>query len=146
MKKFVLTISVLVLVGVASYYGYRLYGSRRSSRPETTQGANAKKQAVFLTNGQMYFGHVSNADQQIVVLRDVYYFKPEDLAKLRDENQSNLSGSGSSAAKNLSLVKLGSEIHGPEGVMYINRDQILYYEDIRGDSKISEAIDQQSSK
>jgi hypothetical protein len=94
----------------------------------------------------MYFGHVSNADQQIVVLRDVYYFKPEDLAKLRDENQSNLSGSGSSAAKNLSLVKLGSEIHGPEGVMYINRDQILYYEDIRGDSKISEAIDQQSSK
>jgi len=38
------------------------------------------------------------------------------------------------------LVKLGQELHGPVDSMQINRDQILFYEDMKESGKVMEAI------
>jgi hypothetical protein len=46
---------------------------------------------------------------------------------------------GTTPAK-VSLIKLGSELHGPEDQMSINRDQILFFENMKNSSKINEAI------
>jgi len=40
----------------------------------------------------------------------------------------------------LSLVKLGNELHGPTDAMHINRDQILFIEDLKDDSNVFQAI------
>lgn len=89
-------------------------------------------QAVFLSNGQVYFGKLYRQDSQFPVLRDVYYLQvtqpPQQLQP------------GQNPPTNINLVKLGSELHGPQDEMRINRDQILFVEDMKPDSKVATAI------
>jgi len=40
----------------------------------------------------------------------------------------------------VSIVKLGSELHGPEDIMYIPRNQITFWETMRKDSQVVQAI------
>ena len=86
-------------------------------------------QAVFLTNDQVYFGKVSNQSAQYVKLTDIYY--------LQTTQQLQPSGQPLPA---LALVKLGNELHGPKDEMRVNRDQILFIEDLKEDSQVVSAI------
>jgi hypothetical protein len=46
----------------------------------------------------------------------------------------------SAPAQNLSLAKLGSELHGPEDVMYLERRQVLFWENMKDSSQVTQAI------
>jgi hypothetical protein len=46
----------------------------------------------------------------------------------------------SSTQSELSLVKLGNELHGPQDEMKINASQVLFTERLRSDSKVVDAI------
>jgi hypothetical protein len=93
----------------------------------------ANYQAVFLTNGQVYFGKLSNANRDYVTVKDIYYLQvgPQQ-------------GSGAPAtttpSQSISLVKLGNELHGPTDEMHISRSQILFYEDLKEDGQVVTAI------
>ena len=79
-------------------------------------------QAVFLANDQIYFGHLKNTSPDYLILHDVYYVKVDE------------SGAGQ-------LVKLGAiEPHGPNDKMILNRDQILFWENLRADSQVTKTI------
>lgn len=91
-------------------------------------------QAVFLTNNQVYFGKLSSAEAQYPVLRDIYYLQVTQALQPKDQN--------ASPQTNINLVKLGAEIHGPTDEMRINRDQILFVEDLKPDSQVTKAIEQ----
>lgn len=98
-------------------------------------------QAVFLTNGQVYFGKLTQSDSDYVKLTDIYYLQVQ---------QSVQPGSTSTTANNanqqVSLAKLGGELHGPEDVMYVSRQQVLFWENLKTDGKVTKAIaDYQSS-
>ena len=83
-------------------------------------------QAVFLTNDQIYFGHLKNISSDYLILKDVYYVKVGE------------GGSGQ-------IVKLGaSEPHGPKDEMVINQGQLIFWENLRFDSSVVKAI--QSTK
>ncbi|MEK9156132.1 MAG: hypothetical protein AAB360_02405 [Patescibacteria group bacterium] len=133
MKKVLVIIIALVIIGALSFLGFRLY-AKPGLNQGTRYGQENRRQAVFLTNGQVYFGNILNADRQLVELRNIYYFKTPETADGTDPNKANEN------KNQLSLVKLGSELHGPEDVMYINRDQLLFFEDMRPDSKVNDAI------
>lgn len=92
---------------------------------------NKERQAIFLTNGQVYFGYVQNESAAMVKVTDVYYLQVQqtDGAQSKDGQQPQVS-----------LVKLGNELHGPKDEMRINHDQILFVEDMKDDSKVNEAI------
>jgi hypothetical protein len=98
---------------------------------------NGGYQAVFLTNGQVYFGRLYGAGAQYAVLRDIYYLQvtqpPQPIQQ------------GETSPSNVNVVKLGGELHGPEDEMRINRDQILFIEDLRDDSRVVAAIEQLES-
>ena len=90
-------------------------------------------QAVFLSNGQVYFGHLKNIETKSPVLTDIYYIQ---------SNQQNPQ-SGNQAQQpqpQLSLVKLGNELHGPEDSMAIRADQVLFWENLKDDGKVVQAI------
>lgn len=89
-------------------------------------------QAVFISNGQVYFGKLSNKGDTYVALKDVYYLQTNQQLQLGQES--------GEADKQLSLVKLGNELHSPDDRMYINRDQILFYEDLKSNGRVVEAI------
>lgn len=81
--------------------------------------------AVFLTNNQVYFGHLDKKPfSSYLKLTDVYYLQL---------NQTEGSA--------VNIVKLGSEMHGPEDVMTINKEQVLFYEELRPDSAIVKTIE-----
>ncbi len=89
-------------------------------------------QAVFLSNGQVYFGHVVSTTPTTVVLQDIYYLQASGPLQAGAEQQQ----------KDLALVKLGAELHGPTDEMRINREQVLFVEDLKDDSKVVSAIEQ----
>ncbi len=95
----------------------------------------SKYQAVFLSNGQVYFGKVADANEQTLVLEDIYYLRSAQNLQLSDDQAAT-----STEADSFSLVKLGNEIHGPEDRMNINLSQVLFVEDLKNDSKVVEAI------
>lgn len=84
-------------------------------------------QAVFLSNGQAYFGKIKTLNNSYIDLRDVYYLY-------------NGSSSQDQTAANLSLVKLGTELHCPKDQMVIYRDQVSFWENINADGKVATAI------
>ena len=88
-------------------------------------------QAVFLSNGQAYFGKMTSIGLSYVRLDDVYY--------LVANPQSN-DASEADRARKSQLVKLGSEVHGPESSMVISKQHILFWENLRQDSQIVKAI------
>src|SRR5690242_19149322 len=72
--------------------------------------------AVFLSNGQVYFGHLKKIESNTIELVDVYYLRTNtnlsDQALQEKKNQMDL---------HLTLIKLGQEIHGPTNQLFINR-------------------------
>ena len=87
--------------------------------------------AVFLNNGQVYFGNMKNNTEGELVLTNVYYLQ---LEKNDLSTQAQLSGSM------FSLIKMGNEIHGPTNEMFINKQNVLFYEKLRDDSKVVKSI------
>lgn len=82
--------------------------------------------AVFLLDGQAYFGHLEDVPWSgTITLRDVYYF--EDASKVATDLP-------------LALVKRGNELHQPVDVMRIRRDKVLVVERVSLDSAVGRAI------
>ncbi len=96
-------------------------------------------QALFLTNGQVYFGKLSNVDSGYVQLRDIYYLQVQQAVQPAAKEED-------SAETKTSLVKLGDELHAPKDHMFISRDQVLFWEDIQDSGKVAQAIKAQKEK
>lgn len=98
-------------------------------------------QALFLTNGQVYFGHLSNVNSDYVKLTDIFYLQVQQSVQPGQNNSSNNNN------QNVSLAKLGNELHGPEDTMYVARSQVLFWENLKGakDSKVTQAIENYQS-
>lgn len=93
-------------------------------------GSSGKYQAVFLTNNQVYFGKVSNLGSSFPTLTDIYYLQVTQALQPKTNG----------TQPQINLVKLGGELHGPEDLMRINKDQILFVEDLKADSQVVNAI------
>ncbi len=87
-------------------------------------------QAVFLNNNQVYFGKIEKVTKNNVVLTNIYYLQASDYLSSEDEDNAKLN-----------LVKLGSEVHGPQDLMVINRTNVLFWENLKNDSKIVKIIE-----
>lgn len=89
-------------------------------------------QAVFLTNNQVYFGKIAREGGEFVRLTDIFYLQVQQPVQPIGENQP--------AGQSIALIKLGGELHGPEDEMRINRDHILFIEDLTDDSQVVQKI------
>lgn len=85
-------------------------------------------QAVFLTNGQVYFGKISEENEKEIILRNIYYLRTTENFQQGEE------------PTEFSLIKLGEELHGPTDEMRINRNHVLFLESLRNDSRVVQAI------
>ena len=133
----ILAVILLVLVVVGVLFRDRLFPSSNTNTVATEEGASSGYQAVFLTNGQVYFGKLSGMTASYATLKDIYYLQ---VTTPPAADGSQLNQQQAQAQQQLSLVKLGEELHGPVDEMKINRDQILFYEDIKEDGRVMQAI------
>lgn len=127
--KRIMTIFWVILIVVLIVLSFLWFWQTRLS------GYDKNWQAVFLSNGQVYFGQVEKSNSSEVVMIDIYYLQvTRPLQQTQDgEQPANPQGE-------LSLVKLGNELHRPTDKMYINRDHVLFIEDLKDDSNVVQAI------
>lgn len=125
---------LVVLLIVAILLGIGTLVARFIGGTQTAAAVKGKQyQALFLTNGQVYFGHLDQVDSSYVKLNDIYYLQVQQQVQ-PDANKN------STQQPQISLAKLGGELHGPEDVMYVNRDQVLFWENLKNDGKVVKAI------
>jgi len=119
-------VAVVMFLGGAGYFW-------QAKKMLTRARAGNEYQAVFLDNGQIYFGKVSDKESTYVTLTDIYYLQFQQSLQNQDQeadpNQSDLT-----------LIKLGNELHGPKDEMEILRDHILFIETLADDSRVVKAI------
>ncbi|MDP2587115.1 MAG: hypothetical protein Q8P32_05135 [Candidatus Komeilibacteria bacterium] len=125
----VIVVIVVILIGlflVSKYTSWNILNVNKEAAGATGW------QAVFLTNGQVYFGKVAKENNDTIVLEDIYYLQVAQSPQPTPEGQQS--------EQNLSLVKLGNELHGPKDAMKINMAQVLFTEELKADSKVVDAI------
>lgn len=87
-------------------------------------------QAVFLNESTVYFGKLSDGLPGQVKLEDIYYLRGGEYGV-----EGDILPSG-----DVSLAKLGDELHGPEDVMHISRDSVQFWENLKENSEVVKAI------
>lgn len=114
----------IVLVFLVGYISYRWCLGKLVD--------HQKYQAVMLTSGQVYFGKMENPWSVYIRLTDVFYLQSKDGEPMHDLSRI---GTG-----DITLIKLGKEVHAPTDKMEINREQVLFIQDLTDDSKVVKAI------
>ncbi len=135
MKLRVVTVALLfgatvILVGVLGLI------ANGGTKPESKFVDGGKLQAVFLNGGQVYFGNIKDLNEEYVQMNNIYYLRVNQTVQ---PNQANASGQ-QAAQNDISLVKLGCELHGPMDEMQINREQVIFWENLKDDGQVAKAV------
>jgi hypothetical protein len=85
----------------------------------------AQYQAVFLSNGQTYFGRYYDRLGAYAKIEDVYYLQ-------------QVQGSDPEATADTRIVRRGAELHEPSSRMLVPKSAILFVEDLTDASPIAQ--------
>jgi hypothetical protein len=111
----------------------------------TTVGAQIDKgkyQALFLTNGQVYFGKLDLLSGDYYKLTSIFYLQTSSANSTSSQNPQDTSKNST----DVKLIKLGSEVHGPQDEMVVGKDQVLFLENLKSDGKVAQSISQYQAK
>jgi hypothetical protein len=118
----VVAVLVLLLVMIGLWWRYGNFGLDRG-----------KYQAVFLNgNNQVFFGKLKNTKGEYLQLDKAYYVQPQTTGA---------DGKTKSTGNDVTLVKVGDGVYGPEDSMMIRSSQVSFWQNLRSDSKVSKTID-----
>lgn len=126
-----------VLLLSLAFGGWLVYQSSTAAHINS-----GKYQAVFFTNGQVYFGKLQKLNGSYFKLTDVFYLEAKNTDDNNNTNSKNPQETSSQQSSDVQLIKLGSEVHGPDDEMIISQEQILFFENLKKDGKVSSSIDQ----
>ena len=99
-------------------------------------------QAVYLTNGQAYFGKLQSGGTDYLKLSDIYYLQSQSTDTASATTNSKDTDTNTTSQSNLQLYKMtDATLVGPEDTMYISTKQILLYENLKPDSKVVQSIE-----
>ena len=93
----------------------------------------ARYQAVFLANGQTYFGHYLERLGPYVKVENAFYIATQPTAEEGQTPESR-------------LIRRGAELHQPLPFVLIPKSAILFVEDLRTDSQVAQFMDRQLGK
>lgn len=97
---------------------------------------SSRYQAVFLSNGQTYFGRFIDRIGPYAKIEGAYYIQQTPTAT---EEQPNLPAESK-------LVRRGTELHQPLPYLLVPKTAILFVEDLRPDSSVAQFIIKDSGK
>lgn len=125
-----LFLTAVLVVAVAAFIATGGPGKSENSYVDSK-----KLQAVFLNGGQVYFGNIEDLNGKFLSMSNIYYLRVNQQVQ---PNQS----SNSSSSNDISLVKLGCELHGPTDSMVINREQVIFWENLKDNGQVAKAVDE----
>lgn len=90
----------------------------------------SKLQAVFLNTGQVYFGNITSINKNYLVLTNIFYL----------QTAASGTNANASANSNVTLVKLGCELHEPLDQMIINSSELTFWENLGDNGQVAKAV------
>ena len=99
----------------------------------TIPSFRAPYQAVFLANGQTFFGRYYERLGPFVKIEDAYY-----IQQIKDPDPNK--------PAQTRIVRRGNELHGPQSRMLIPRTTVLFVEDLSDASPIAQFIRQDQGR
>lgn len=110
----------LLLVAVAGAYWYQHRNDQVVLRD--------RYQIVYLLTGQVYFGKLQNTSGEYLTLTNVYMLQNQQDTAEGADNTSN-------------ILQVSRQVYGPDDSMAIRADQVQFWQNLRSDSKVAQAID-----
>lgn len=133
-SKVLVVVLIVAAVSVILAFGAKALGSFRT----TSLVMDDRYQAVFLDNGQVYFGKLSGVNSEYLKLTDIFYLQVEQQIQPDQDNDTNAAADDQQTQ--IRLAKLGNELHGPEDTMYVLRSKVVFWENLKNDGDVVEAI------
>lgn len=122
-RRIVAAVLVPVVLALAAYGLFDLVKPERSL---TDAIDKSRFQAVVLSSGVVYFGHLREKNDDFYELRDAYFIQEVKQAGKEPTRR---------------VLPLKDEIHGPENAMIIPRGQVVSIENLRADSPVAKAAE-----
>lgn len=135
-KRVIIPVVALIVVLLLAATGWALISKMKQSTIGATAIDTSKFQVVMLSNGQSYFGKLERLNNEYLKLDNVYFL----------QNQQETNDEGTTAPKastensNYKLIRLSDDIHTPEDTIVVSNAQVIYYENLKSDGKISQLI------
>lgn len=123
-KKWLVVLIVAIIVIAAAWYVWQ------RSQSSYTGIDTSKYQAVFTADGQVYFGKLHSEGNGYLKLTSAYYLETKQSAA--DVN--------TDSSSSLQLTQLHSKIYGPGDEVVFQKDQLLYFENLRDDGQVAKLI------
>lgn len=121
-----MSLGVAVLIIVVALIAVTIARATTSSSSLTGAVNQNEYQAVFLTNGQVFFGRLTVLSGDYYYLHHVYYLSSSTGTK------------GTQGA--LTLQRLTNDVHGPEDLVALNHAQVLYVENLRPNGRAAQIL------
>jgi flagellar basal body-associated protein FliL len=122
-KSLVIIASALVLVAIIAIGVWSFLGWLNTQRIDTS-----KYQVVYLANGQAYFGKLQNTDGDYLVMKNPYIA------------QNATDSAGKTDTSQTTLLKVSDQVYGPDDSIAIHASQVTFWQNLRDDSKVTQAI------
>lgn len=126
MRRVLISLGVVVLIIVVALIAAAIARATTTSNPLASGINHTQYQAVFLTNGQVFFGRLTVPGGDYYDLRHVYYLASRSGTR---------TGQGS-----LTIQKLTNDVHGPEDLVILNRSQVLYVENLNPNGRAAQIL------
>lgn len=129
-------IKMLVLTGIVLVSAYFFLRWR-----EDSYGFKKYEwQAVFLSNNQVYFGKLE-IRPDFYILTKVFYLQTQEDKEEIITGELPSEPREKSKEKETRLIKLGRELHGPEDKLFVEKSNLLFWENLKSDSSIVKSIE-----
>lgn len=120
-----LRLTRIVCFMIISVFLFLVFGCAKSDQKIKI---DTEYKAVFLDNGQVFFGKIEETGPSYLMLKDVFYVQSQVVQEDKDKRE----------VKNI-LVKRGSEWHGPD-LMYITTRHVVVIEPVSPNSRVAQLI------
>ena len=136
-----LELSILIIILLFGFNQLSSATQQKTKQQSPSEDLNqlvtqSEFQAIFLDNGQVYFGQINKINNKQLFIKNIYYLQSDRSAKVTEKNKS----------QDIKLIKFGHELHNPKDEMLINQEHVLFIENLKSDSKVVKAIKEQSKK
>ena len=91
-------------------------------------------QMVYLTNGQAIFGKLQNTSGSYLVIKEP--FTLQAAAGASEEDSANAT----------SILKMTDQVYGPEDSISVRSDNVISWQNLRPDSKVTQAIEKRQNQ
>lgn len=127
---FVFTILIFVLV--FTFIGISLWQDGTVRNTIQLFKYKASYQVVFLTSGQAYFGNITEITDEYIIMKNPFSIKVQQKQATEDVQVSQ---------SETKLVSIEDEFYQPEDYMLIEKNAILFIEELKDSSQIIEIIE-----